>query len=159
MRLSKEELLENIMNSFQDLSKGSLNNAISAMINMFDNSSLNDAFNLGILEKKGRATKFIDKDGVNDELDMLLVAYALYKVKENKTRNDFTVSELFDENFEGGPYKLFGVSQSLLEKNLRGLNQLDENILKADLAADLDNIFLSDNILLDDIIRFKKEVI
>lgn len=156
IRLSKEELLENIMSSF-DLSKGSLNNAISAMINMFDNSPLNDAFNLGILEKKGRAVKFIDKDGVDDELDMLLVAYSLYKVKENISRNDFTVSELFDENFEGGPYKLFGVSQSLLEKNLRGLNQLDDNIVKADLAADLDNIFLTDNIVLEDIIKFKKE--
>lgn len=157
VKLSKQELLESIMNSFPNLSKGTLNNAISAMINMFDNSSLNEAFNLGILEKKGRAVKFIDKEGVDDELDMLLVAYSFYKVKDDKSRNDFTVSELYDENFEGGPYKLFGISQSLLERTLRGLKQSNEDIIKADLVADLDNIFLTDNIQTNDLIKFKKE--
>jgi len=155
MRFSKKELLENIMNSFPDLSKGSLNNAISAMINMFDNSSLNDAFNLGIIEKKGRSVKFIDKDGVSDELDPLLVAYSLYKVKNEKSRTDLTVSELYGENFEGGPYKLFGVSQSQLERALRGLKQYGDDIIKADLAADLDNIFLNSDISPLDIIKLK----
>lgn len=157
VRISREELLETIMNSFPDLSKGTLNNATSAMINMFDNSPLNDAFNLGILEKKGRGVKFIDKDGVTDELDVFLVAYSLYQLKNRKSRDDFTVSELYDGNFEGGPYKLFGVSQSQLERILIGLKQHNENIIKADLAADLDNIFLDDNISLDDLINFKKE--
>ena len=157
MRLSKNELLENIMKSFPDLSKGSLNNAISAMINMFDNSSLNDSFNLGILEKKGRSVKFIDKDGVSDDLDPLIVAYSLYKVKEEKSRTDFTVSELYAENFEGGPYKEFGVSQSQLERALRGLKQYGDDIIKADLAADLDNIFLNADISSGDIIKLKKE--
>lgn len=157
VRLSREELLETIMNSFPDLSKGTLNNATSAMINMFDNSPLNDAFNIGILEKKGRAVKFIDKDGVNDDLDILLVAYSLYKVKNQKSRTDFTVSELYDENFEGGPYKLFGVSQTHLERILRGLKQYGEDIVKADLVADLDNIFLNEDISVDDLIKLKKE--
>ena len=156
MRISREDLLENIMSSFPDLSKGTLNNATSAMINMFDNSSLNEAFNLGILEKKGRAVKFINKDGVGDELDILLVAYSLYKVKNQILRNDFTVSELYNENFEGGPFKQFGVSQSHLERILRGLNQYGD-IVKADLAADLDNIFLNNDIALEDIIKIKKE--
>ena len=157
LRVSRKDLLNNIIESFPDLSKGTLNNATSAMINMFDNSPLNDAFNLGILEKKGRAVKFINKEGVNDDLDVLLVAYSLYKLKYDKSRNDFTISELYDENFEGGPYKLFGVSQAQLERILRGLKQLNEDIIKADLVADLDNIFLNDNITLESIIRFKKE--
>ena len=157
VRLSREDLLQTIMDSFPDFSKGTLNNATSAMINMFDNSPLNDGFNLGILEKKGRAVKFIDKDGVDDEIDILLVAYSLYQVKENKSRTDFLVSELFDENYEGGPYKLFGISQLQFEKILRGLKQLDNDIVKADLAADLDNIFLNENITVEDIIKFKKE--
>jgi len=157
IRLSREELLQTIMDSFPDFSKGTLNNATSAMINMFDNSPLNDGFNLGILEKKGRGVKFIDKNGVDDEIDMLLIAYSLYQVKENKSRTDFLVSELFDENFEGGPYKLFGISQLQFEKILRGLKQLDDDIIKADLAADLDNIFLNENIAVEDIIKLKKE--
>ena len=157
VRLSKAELLETIMNSFPDLSKGTLNNAISAMINMFGNSPLNDAFNLGILEKKGKAVKFIDKDGVTDDLDILLVAYSLYMVKTQNSRLDYTVSELYGEDFNGGPYKLFGVSQSHLERILRGLKQFDDDIVKADLAADLDNIFLNEDILPNDIIQLKKE--
>ena len=156
VRISREELLETIMNSFPDLSKGTLNNATSAMINMFDNSPLNESFNIGILDKKGRAVKFIDKDGCVDDLDPLLIAYSLYKIKEQKSRTDFTVSELFDESFEGGPYKLFGVSQSQLERALRGLKQYDD-IIKADLAADLDNIFLNSEISPMDIIKLKKE--
>lgn len=158
-RLSRNELLETIMDSFPDLSKGTLNNATSAMINMFDNSPLNEAFNLGILEKKGRGVKFINKDGVNDELDILLVAYSLYKLKETKSRVDFTVSELYDVDFEGGPYKLFGVSQSHLERILRGLKQLNDSIIKVDLAADLDNIFLNNDIKSEDIINFKRDVV
>ena len=157
LRISRDDLLETIMNSFPDLSKGSLKNATSAMINMFDNSPLNEAFNLGILDKKGRAVKFIDKDGVVDDLDPLLVAYSLYGVKEKTSRTDFTVSELYDESFEGGPYKLFGVSQSQLERALRGLKQDGGDIIKVDLAADLDNIFLNGDISLMDVIKLKKE--
>ena len=159
VRLSREELLTTIMDSFPDLSKGTLNNATSAMINMFDNSPLNEAFNLGILEKKGRGVKFINKDGVDDELDIFLVAYSLYKLKEDKSRVDFTVSELYDTDFEGGPYKLFGVSQSHLERILRGLKQFNDNIIKVDLAADLDNIFLNKDVCSEDIINFKRDVV
>ena len=158
VRVSKDELLATIMESFPDLSKGTLNNAISAMINMFGNSPLGDDLKLGILEKKGRAIKSIDKEGVGDnELDILLIAYSLYKVKEHKSRLDFTVSELYDENCEGGPYKLFGLSESNFERVLRGLQQSNKDIVKVDLAADLDNIFLDEGFSCKDIIKFKKE--
>ena len=156
-KISKSGLLDMIMSSFPDLSKGTLNNAISAMINMFDNSPLDEYFYLGHLEKKGRAVKSIDKEGGSDDLDMLLVAYSLYKVSEEKSRLDFTVSELYNENFEGGPYVLFGISQEQLERILRGLQQTNKDIVKADLARDLDNIFLAKNINIMDLIKIKKE--
>ena len=154
--LSKDDLLATIMESFPDLSKGTLNNAISALVNMFDNSPLGDDLKLGIIGKIGRA-RSVDKEGVDDELDMLLVAYALYKLKEQKSRVDFTVSEIYDENCEGGPYKLFGLSQSEFERILRGLQQINNDIVKVDLAADLDNIFLDDGFTCENIIKFKKE--
>ena len=156
-RFSKDALLATIMESFPDLSKGTLNNAISALINMFDNSPLGDELNLGIIEKKGRAVKSIDKEGVDGEFDILLVAYALYKFKEIKSRSDFTVSELYDENCEGGPYKLFGISESDFERILRGLQESAKDIVNVDLAADLDNIFLDDGFSCENIIKFKKE--
>ena len=157
IKISREELLETAMDSFPDLSEGTLKNPTSAMINMFDKSPLNDAFKLGVLEKKGRAVKFINKKGEIEDLDVLLVAYALYKVKENNSRDDFVVSELYDEKFEGGPIKLFGVSKSQLERILRGLKQYPDNLVKVDLVSDLDNIFLNKDITCDDIIKLKKE--
>ena len=155
--IAREDLLERLMDSYPDLSKGTLNNALSALINTFDNSPLNDLFGLGHLTKKGRAVKFIDKNGVDDELDKWLVAYSLYKLKEIKSRTDFTVTELYDENFEGGPYKIFGISESQLEKILRGLQQSKDKIINVNLAADLDNIFLKDEIDIEDIIALKKQ--
>lgn len=155
-RISKEDLLETIMNSFENLSKGTLNNAISAMINMFDHSPYGTDFKFGDLEKKGRSVKYINKNGVNN-VDPLLIAYAMYKLPEQKSRFDYTVSEIFDENFEGGPYNLFGISQEQFERVLRGLQQFNKKILKAELVADLDNIFLDDTISTDDLIKIKKE--
>lgn len=157
--IAKEELLERLMDSYPDLSKGTLNNPLSALINTFDNSPLNDMFELGHLTKKGRAVKFINKNGVDDELDKWLVAYSLYKLKETKSRTDFTVTELFDENFEGGPYKIFGISETQLERILRGLQQSKEKIINVNLAADLDNVFLKEEIDINDIIILKKHEI
>lgn len=156
IKISREELLERLMESY-DLAKNTLKNPIGAMINMFDNSPLGDDYKFGILEKKGRAVKFINKFGVDGELNSLLVAYALYKVAENKMRFDFIVSELYDENFQGGPYKLFGISQTQLERVLRGLQQLGLDILNVELAADLENIFLNNEISSEQIVKFKKE--
>lgn len=156
INISKEDLLLTVMDSFPNLSKGTLNNAISAMINMFDNSPLGIDLKLGVLEKKGRAVKFINKYGVEDNLDSLLVAYSLYQLNENKNRYDFTVSELYDTNFEGGPYTLFGISQNQLERILRGLQQSKEDIIKVDLSANLDNIFLNEAKSSNDIIQIKK---
>lgn len=157
IKISREELLEIAMDSFPDLSEGTLKNPTSAMINTFDKSQLNDAFNLGILEKKGKATKFINKIGGVEDIDILLVAYSLYKIKEDNERVDFLVSELYDKNFEGGPNKIFGVSKPQLEVILRGLKQYPDEIVKVDLASDLDNIFLNKKVTCDDIIKLKKE--
>lgn len=158
-RLSREDLIERIMESFPDLSKGTLENATNAMINTFKNSPLNEAFELCNLEKKGQKVTFIEKVGGNNNLDLLLIAYTLFKLSEKKSRKDFIVSELYDENIEGGPYKLFGVSQEKLETILRGLEQYDGGILNVNLAADLENIFLNENISIEDLIKFKKEVV
>ena len=156
-RLSREDLIERIMESFPDLSKGTLENATNAMINTFKNSPLNEAFELCNLEKKGQKVTFIEKVGGNNNLDLLLIAYTLFKLSEKKSRKDFVVSELYDENMEGGPYKLFGVSQEKLETILRGLEQYEGDILNVNLAADLENIFLNENISIEDLIKFKKE--
>ena len=155
-RLSRADYNELIFESFSDLGKGTVENAADALVNTFKNSPLNEAFELGNLEMKGRAVTFINKVGGDDNLDLWLIAYTLFKLSEKKSRTDFTVSELYDEKIEGGPFKLFGVSQEKLEKILRGLEQSNLDVLNVNLAADLENIFLNEDISSEDIIRFKK---
>lgn len=155
VRISRAELLKVIMDDFPMLSKGTLHNAISALINMFDNSPLNEAFNLGILEKKGRAVKFIIKYGVTEELDMLLVAYSLYQVKQHESLTNFEVGQLYDKKFQGGPYKLFGVSQSELEIILEDLKY--DGIIEIDCDGSSNRIVLNEKISLENLIKFKKD--
>ena len=153
---TKNELKENIGLDFPDLSKGTLSNPIDAMVNMFDRSPLGNILKMGILEKKGRIVKTIKKYGINTTNPMI-IAYSLYKVMEDSGRKDFTVSELYDKKFTGGPYKLFGISKNELERVLRGLQEDEEQFLRVDLAADLDNIHLRDNISTLDIIKISSE--
>ena len=155
--ITKLELKEKIGIKYPNLSKGTLSNPIDAMVNMFDHSPLGDDLKIGLLEKKGRIVKSIKKFG-SDDIHPLVVAYGLYKAKEYKWRNDFTVSELYDKGFHGGPYKLFGISRDKLERILRGLQEDKEKILRVDLAADLDNIYLREDISSLDIIKLASEM-
>lgn len=153
---SKSELKENIRTDFPNLSKGTLSNPIDAMVNMFDNSPLGEESGLGILEKKGRIVKSIKKIGT-DNINPFVVAYNLYKVGEYNWRKDFTVSELYNKRFRGGPYQLFGISRDQFERTLRGLQEDKEQILRVDLTADLDNIYLKEDISTFDIIKIASE--
>jgi phosphoadenosine phosphosulfate reductase len=154
--ITKKELKERIKLSFPNLSEGTLSNPVDAMINMFDNSPLGESLKIGLLEKKGRVVKFIKKIGTND-IHPLAVAYSLYKAAEHIGRRDFTVTELYSKEFQGGPYKLFGISQDQLARILRGLQEDKEQLLRVELIADLDNIYLRDDLLSLDIIKIAKE--
>jgi len=155
---TKSELKENIGIKYPNLSKGTLSNPINAMVNMFDRSPLGNDFRIGSLEKKGRIVKSIKKLG-SDDIHPLAVAYSLYKAGEYNWRKDFTVSEIYNKEFHGGPYKLFGISKNKLKRILRGLQENNERILRADLTADLDNIYLRDDITPLDIIQLATELI
>ena len=154
---TKVELKEKIIISYPNLSKGTLSNPIDAMVNMFDRSPLGTDFSLGVLEKKGRIVKSIRKLGT-DDINPLVIAYILYKVGEYYWRRDFTVSEFYNKEFIGGPFKLFGISRVKLEKILRGLQEDNNQLLRVDLTADLDNIYLKDDISSLDIIKIATEL-
>lgn len=147
----KNELKEKMGLDYPEYSKGTIGNPIDAMVNMFDNSPLGDKLGIGVIEKKGRTIKSIHKLGVSD-INPYVVAYSLYKLAENTSRRNFTVSELFENDFEGGPYKIFGLSKNNFERILRGLQE-GQRILSADLVADLDNIRLREDLTSLDIIK------
>ena len=156
--ITKEELLNKIDLSFPGYSPITLKNSITELVNTFDRSPIGPKLRMGIIEKKGRSVKLIKKYGT-DSINPLVIAYSLYKLGENYGRNDFTISELYDKNCEGGPYKIFGISKDKLKRILRGLQEDMNHLIKVDLTADLDNINLREDITSDFIIKIAKEQI
>ena len=148
----KKELIEIIMNDFPDYSEGTLTNPINALVNMFDRSPLGQELKLGVLKKKGNAVKLIEKVGI-DEIHPMAIAYSLYRFAEDKKRYDFTVSDFYENNCEGGPYKLFGISREKLEDILRYLQAEKNETVRVDLTSGLENIFLREDITSIDILR------
>ena len=148
----KNELIEILMNDFPGYSEGTLTNPMNALVNMFDRSPLGQEMKLGVLKKKGNAVKLIEKVGIN-EIHPMTIAYSLYRFAENKKRYDFTVSDFYEDNCEGGPYKLFGISREKLEDILRYLQAEKNETVRVDLTAGLDNIFLREDITSMDILK------
>lgn len=142
---TKEELKYMISEDFPDLSEGTLNNAIGALVNTFDESPLGSELKLGVLEKKGRAVKNIRKSGPGDNIHPIAVAYSIYRYSEDKGRKELTVSELYEDGCEGGPYKLFGISKDVLENTLRWLQENKGEIVRVELVAGLDNIIIRED--------------
>jgi len=154
---SKEELKQMISEEYQDLSEGVLGNVITALVNTFDKSPLGSEVKLGILEKKGRAVKGITKVGPGDRIHPMTVAYSLYKYVHENDHKTLTVSELYDDGCIGGPYKLFGITKSVLENTLRWLQENKNEIVQVELVAGLDNISLNEDLSPIQVLDYLKE--
>jgi phosphoadenosine phosphosulfate reductase len=118
---------------------------------MFENSPLGRELKIGILEKKGNI-RYAKKLG-SDNIQPIVIAYSLYRFAEDKKRYDFIVSEFFEQNCDGGPFILFGLSREKFEDSLRFLQEDRNQILRIDLTADLENIFLREEISSMDILK------
>jgi phosphoadenosine phosphosulfate reductase len=126
-------------------------NAISSMVNMFDQSNLGKDLKIGVLSKKG-TVRSVSKIG-SDLISYEVIAYSLYKYAEERGRFKFTVSEFFNDECNGGPRFLFGISKDYFEKNLRLLQEEKNKLVKVNLVAGLDNIFLREDINSNDVLE------
>lgn len=142
---TKEELINLMLEDFPDLSEGTVNNCVTALINTFDMTLLGSEIGLGRLEKKGRAVKKIRKEGPEENIHPIAIAYSLYRYAEIKERSFFTVSELYEDGCKEGPYKLFGISKDTLERALKWLQENNKTV-HVELVAGLDNISLKEDI-------------
>lgn len=124
--------------------ESTVNGAIRALTNMVEHTPI-----VGRVVKRA-IVKFADN------VSKKVVAYSLYKAAEYYGRRDFTVTELYSKDFVGGPYKLFGITRDKLERALRGLQE-EEQLVKVDLVADLDNISLREDITSLDIVKLLKK--
>ena len=141
---STKELVEMIVD-YNPINKAkTTSNAINSLINMFACSALGDKLQIGIIEKKSNI-RYIKKFGT-DEIHPISIAYSLYKYAEYKKSYNLKVSEFYSPECNGGPYKLFGISKESFENILRGLQENKYQIVRVDLTANLDNIFLQENI-------------
>ncbi|MFN4201198.1 phosphoadenosine phosphosulfate reductase family protein [Fervidobacterium gondwanense] len=136
-----EDMVSSIDPELNDRTKKS---GIGSLLNMFENSPLSKEIGIGQIKKNGNQ-RFVSKKPF-EEPHPFAVAYSLYKAAEYLGYRDLTVSEVYDSRFDGGPYKLFGIPRSKLERVLRRLQEDPERILKIDLVSDLDNIFLRDDL-------------
>lgn len=130
-------------------SERTIRSGINSLINIFDSSPLGEKMKIGLLVKKGKTTEKIKKLGC-DNIHPKAIAYSIYKYAESKNKYNFTVSELYEENQNEGPYKIFGISKNYLEKSLRFLQE--KELLSADLIAGLDNVNLNKNLSSEKII-------
>ncbi len=148
---SSKELIQMIIDSDERNKEKTTLNGINSLFNMFENSPLGRELKIGILEKKGNI-RYAKKLG-SDNIQPIVIAYSLYRFAEDKKRYDFIVSEFFEQNCDGGPFILFGLSREKFEDSLRFLQEDRNQILRIDLTADLENIFLREEISSMDILK------
>ncbi len=118
---------------------------IGSLFNMIKNVLYFQELNLGrIREVKG--ISYVEKIG-SDNIHPIAILYSIYRYAIFKNKFNLTVSEFYrEDNKDGGPYLIFGISRPALENILRGLQENIKDLIKVDIIADLDNIYLSDSI-------------
>ncbi|MFN3699687.1 MAG: phosphoadenosine phosphosulfate reductase, partial [Dictyoglomus sp.] len=142
--LSFKELVELVINR-ENINKRTALSGINSLLNTFESVPIFKKLNISIVEKKERE-RYIKKIGTND-VRPLAVLYSLYRYAIAKNKYRFTVSELYrEDNKDGGPYLIFGISRPALENILRWLQENKKDLIKVDLVADLDNIHLCEDI-------------
>jgi len=150
---SRKDLLERLLKDDRNAKERTAKNAISSLLNLFDSSPIGYELKIGIVEKRGKE-RYVKKIGSND-IHPFTVVYSLYKAAEHIGRRDLTVSELYSKEFEGGPYKLFGISKNKLIKVLKIFQKYKEPVLEVDISSNLENIYLREDISSLDILKFK----
>ncbi|TYT21061.1 DUF4007 family protein [Dictyoglomus thermophilum] len=143
--IKRSDLKHNLKESFPSFKDKTLDTAFSCLINTFRSNNFVNKLNLGVIEKRGKEV-YVKKIGTNN-VHPLAVLYSLYRYAISKNKYKLTVSELYrQENKDGGPYLIFGISRPALENILRWLQESKKGFIRVDLVADLDNIYLSEDI-------------
>lgn len=151
---SREQILE-LMGS--NLSFATRKNALQSLIEIFKHTPLGSEFGLGVLDERKSKAIGIEKVGVKEERinsDFLaVVLYSLYKLKESVGGNYLSLQRLYDDRVLS-PAHLFGLESQLLRKILRSLQEsFSKSIIAVDLAADIDNIVLSSDLSVTEVIK------
>lgn len=136
----KTSISDMISEEYPGYGKRTVDNAVSALFQLFKYCPSNSPFNLAITE--GKMFKRISYEASPVEA----VSYSLYKYGESVGYLQFRVADLYDDETKHGPVTEFGIAKSELEKVLRTLNSANNRVLIAELNMGLDHITLRDDI-------------
>jgi len=153
-KLSVKELINAIIEYDPSNREKTTANIVNSLVNMFAHSPLGNKLKIGVINKESK-TRYIEKIGFG-KTNQIAIAYSLYKYAEINKKYNMTISEFYKDNCYGGPYKLLGVGKDTLKNAIISLQENTNKILRADLAANLDNIFLNEEYSSVDILRFFK---
>ncbi|OAG27657.1 phosphoadenosine phosphosulfate reductase domain-containing protein [Thermodesulfatator autotrophicus] len=133
--ISKKELEERLG---EDIAKRTRENAISALLGLFENTPLTKISQVEKIKRK----RILYKQGLK-ELTLPGLLFALFSLAEFRGRYEFSFSELMAFSPET-PYGLFGLSREKLSALLRAAATNFPDWLKVDLVYDLEAIYLAE---------------
>jgi phosphoadenosine phosphosulfate reductase len=140
-RYSKKDFLSLIEQTSNNFPKRSVEIGLTSLFKLFDTTPLGKDLKIGYITKE-KNIRYIQKIGSNN-ISNEAILYSLYKLKENLKRDDFRVSEFYEDGFEGGPYKIFGINKETLINKLKFISE-DTKLIDVNLIQGLDNVFLKD---------------
>lgn len=132
--------LKNIAISELKIPERTIISGLNSLLNMFEHTPYGSIFKFGYIEKKSRE-RIIKKIGY-DDIHPYAILYSLYRYAFNKNKFRLTLSELYKESIDDGPYLQFGISVIKLKQILISLKDNKRDLINVELSADLDNINL-----------------
>lgn len=128
-------------------SKGTNNNIVSSLKNIFTRTPLGTALGIGACETDRKGSKIISiTRGSWFNPDARVILYALYKFAEAcGDYYQFTLTRLMNYNIDSdgvSPSMIFGIDRETMEKLLNGLSINYPKFISVSFTLDLDNITL-----------------
>ena len=143
----RKTLLDELIEVPLEASNTTRDNAIIAIMDMFDKSPLGKTMRLAIPEDK----IFIRKE--YEDASNAAIAYCIYRYADNLGVKNLRVSDFYGNECDNGPLQILGITKEKFEKSLREINSSTDRVLIAELSMGLDHITLRDDICADNVIQ------
>ena len=143
----KKSLLDELIEVPHEASNTTRENALIAIIDMFNHSPLGETMGMGVREGK----LYIRRE--YKDVSHAAIAYCLYRYAERYGVKSLRVSDFYTGECENGPMQIFGLTRDGFEKILREINSSSNRVLVAELSMGLDHITLREDIDSSNVVR------
>lgn len=146
-RFDRKTLLDELIEIPLEASNTTRDNALIAIMDMFDKSPLGETMGLAIPEDK----IFIRKEYTDSS--NAAIAYCIYRYADNLGVKTLRVSDFYSGECENGPLQILGITKGKFEKALREINSSTNRVLIAELSMGLDHITLRNDVSSENVIQ------